>query len=378
MGLFSSLFGKNKEEPKTVKKVLDPEIQKIIDSSQELVQNVIDSTNEMLNQMQAQPSYDEIQSIIAKNPLSEKYRSPVFQNEINVTGLDLSEFKLYYNGKFTTLDFETTGLSHANDSIVEIGAVKVENGEIIGKYHQYVNPLTPISESAAAVNHITDDMLRGQPRIYEVLPNLLDFIGDDILVCHNAGFDIRFLCQACIRYWFIAPKRVFNSMDLIAVWPDLKSKKLSSFLKAAGIENANSHSAICDAEALAKLMIISLQKPFRITVPIDFDFGYTSGHFTGTVEPVDSKLKGKKFVITGEIEGYEREDFEKMIATHGGKCTLKVSAATDYLIVGVFKKLPNDYISAKEEYAQKLIAEGGKVKIISPEDVFAMLNEEGT
>ena len=319
---------------------------------------------------------DAIRKAIEAAPGSEKYRLPKLQEEVTVSGLTISEFKIESHGKYTVLDFETTGLSYSDDAIVEIGAVKVVNGEIVSRYHQYVDPCRSMPAEASAVNHITDSMLAGKPKIYELLPSLLVFIGDDIVVAHNAGFDIRFLSMACMRHRFACPKRSFDSMQLKELWPELTSKKLSSFLAATGIENKSEHSASGDAEALARLMIVSMQKPYKIILPDNFDFGYSSGHFTGTVEPVDSKLKGKKFVITGEVEGYEREDFEKMIAEHGGKCTIKISTATDYLIVGLFKKLPDDYVSAKEEYARKLISEGGKIQIISPDDLFAMIRSD--
>ena len=315
-----------------------------------------------------------IASAISSCPGSEKYRLPSLQMETNVSGLSISEFKIESHGEYTALDFETTGLSHVNDAIVEIGAAKVRNGEIVDRYHQYVNPERTMPPEASAVNHITDSMLVGKPKIYELLPSLLAFLGDDIIVCHNAGFDMRFLAQACMRNRFSCPGRSFDSMQLIELYPDLQSRKLSSFLSAAGIVNENEHSAAGDAEALARLMIASMKLPYHITLPSDFDFGYSSGHFTGTVEPIDDKLKGKRFVITGEIESYEREDFEKMIAEHGGKCTLKISSATDYLIRGVFKKLPDDYVSAKEEFALKAIADGWKVKIITPAEFFDMLD----
>ena len=369
MGLFSTLFGKKKEKPShSQSRSTDPEIEKIISDSQKMI-------DEILNQpAPAFQSYDDIQAIINRNPLATKYRVPAYSGEITVHGMDLSEFKLNYNGNYTVLDFETTGLSPADDAIAEIGSVKVVNDEIVARYHQYVDPERPMPPEASAVNHITDQMLSGKPKIYEVLPNLLDFIGDDIVVCHNAGFDIRFLAQACMRYRFSCPENAFDSMQLIELYPDLKSRRLGSFLSAAGIVNENEHSAAGDADALARLMIVSMKLPYRITVPSDFDFGYSTGHFTGTVEKVDDQLGGKRFVITGEIEGYEREDFEKMIASHGGKCTLKVSNATDYLIRGVFKKLPDDYVSAKEEFALKAIEDGWKVKIITPAEFFDMLD----
>lgn len=317
---------------------------------------------------------DAIRKAIIAAPGSEKYRSSQFQTEINYKEYNLSEFKLYSNGKYTVLDFETTGLSPYTDRIVEIGACKVSDGQILMTYHQYVDPEMPISPDASAVNHITNAMVSGKPKIYELLPSLLSFIGDDIVVAHNASFDMQFLAHSCMQYRFICPQVSFDSMILKELWPDIPNRKLSTFLDVSGIENKNAHSAAGDAGALALLMILAMKMPYQITPPKDFDFGYSVGHFTGTVEKVDDKLHGLKFVITGEIDGYEREDFEKMIATHGGRCTLKVSPSTDYLIVGSFKNLPVGYISAKEEFARKLSAEGGKVKIISQEDFYAMLN----
>ena len=326
-------------------------------------------------QMKAAQKEEAIKRAIALSPGSEKYRTNQAQTEITVKGYNISEFKLYSSGKYTVLDFDTTGLSPQNDRIVEIGACKVVNGQIVDTYHQYTDPEMQISPDASAVNHITNAMVFGKPKIYELLPGLLNFIGDDIVVAHNAAFDLKFLAQACMRHHFICPKASFDSMTLKELWPDIPSKKLATFLEVAGITNKHPHSAIGDADALANLMIIAMAKPYHISVPSDYDPGYSIEHFTGKVEPVDDKLKGKRFVITGEVEGYERVDFEKMIAEHGGKCTRLISTATDYLVIGEFKKFPPDYVSAKEEYARKLIAEGGKIRLIRPHDVMFMLSD---
>ena len=92
------------------------------------------------------------------------------------------------------------------------------------------------------------------------------------------------------------------------------------------------------------------------------------------VEKIDDSLNGLRFVITGEIPGSERSDFEKMIVSHGGKCTLKISPATDFLIVGLFTAFPDGYESAKVQYAHKVISEGGKLKIINYTEFYSMFN----
>ena len=312
---------------------------------------------------------------IMKNPLASRYRLSSPQTEINISTLDYLPFYIKSKGRFVTLDLETTGFSCDSDRIIEICAVRVEGGRMTDTYHQYVNPEMCIPSSASSVNHITDDMVSGKPKIYEILPDLLHYIGNDIIVAHNAAFDFRFLARSCMRYRFRVPLGWFDSMDLKVVWPDLPNHKLGTFLAAAGIENKQSHSALGDSEALAQLMIVSMQQPFNAPIPEEVSLTFSTGHFSGTVEKIDSSLSGRRFVLTGEIIGHERYDVEELIAKHGGKATLKISDATDYLVRGVYQGLPPVYISTKEVYAGKLISEGGKIRIISPEELFSMMNE---
>ncbi len=319
--------------------------------------------------------YDEIQAAIARNPKSAGLRAE-YADTANYTLLELSD---YLFGKdpltFVSFDLETTGLSNNNDEIVEIGAVRVVNGEITDRYHQLVKPENGISSSASSVNHITDDMLTSAPRLYEILPDFLAFVGSDVLVAHNARFDSGFLSMACLRYRLKYPLKYFDSRSLSYFWPDLPNRKLSTFLSAAGIENPESHRALPDAEALARLMIVAMNKEFNLPLPEGYEYTYSNEHFTGTVDVVDSKLAKKRFVLTGKMDGCERCDFEKMIASHGGRCTQKISSATDYLVVGSFPGLPKNYVSSTVLYARKVIAEGGKLQIISCADVMNMLEE---
>ena len=157
-------------------------------------------------------------------------------------------------------DLETTGLDYAGDEIVEIGAVRVENGEITEKYNQLIQPNSPISAEASAVNHITMDMLEGKPRIYEVLPSFLTFVGNDVLAAHNVKFDFSFLANACMLNFFKIPVELFDTMALTRYYPEAGSKKLTALVEAAGVEKETAHRALSDARMTAKLILATNEK----------------------------------------------------------------------------------------------------------------------
>lgn len=176
------------------------------------------------------------------------------------TLMSIAQFQKVVYNRFVVFDLETTGLSPQNDRIIEIAAVRVENGRITDRFQRLVDPGVHITESASKVNHITDDMVHGYAKINQILPHFLKFVGRDVLVAHNASFDASFLRMACAECRLDPPKNFFDSMRLTVYWPDLKSKSLDSFLKAAGIENDQAHRALGDAEATAKLVIKSFDK----------------------------------------------------------------------------------------------------------------------
>ncbi|HBX25110.1 MAG TPA: PolC-type DNA polymerase III, partial [Firmicutes bacterium] len=101
--------------------------------------------------------------------------------------------------RYCVFDTETTGLSSRYDRIIEFGGILVENGQIVGRLNQYINPEMHIPEESSKVNHITDEMVKDKPTIKEVLPKILEFFGDTILVAHNATFDVGFINAALER-----------------------------------------------------------------------------------------------------------------------------------------------------------------------------------
>ena len=196
----------------------------------------------------------ETEAAVIANPGSEKYRLEEMQTEVNAKTLNITEFTPVSKSRYIAFDLETTGLSHSSDAIVEIGAVLVENGEITREFHQMIDPERPMPAEASAVNHITDDMLAGKPKIYQVLPAFLAFVGDDILAAHNAKFDLRFICQACMRNRFRIPVGFFDTMNLARYWPEAEDKKLTSLAAAADIRTDGAHRALSDARMVAQLI----------------------------------------------------------------------------------------------------------------------------
>lgn len=258
MGILDKLFGKKQNNPEPVK-APGPVQQSSGVYFPVLEELGIEQTKYESSYLKSF-TYEEKEAMIAKNPLAEKYRLVTQQQTASLNTIEWEDFKQKSKGSFVAFDLETTGLNPEADSIVEVAAVRVKNGKITDRYQQYVNPNIRMPSDAQEVNNITDEMLEGQPYIFEIIPNILEFFGSNIVVAHNAAFDIKFLTMNCLRNRFKIPRKWFDSMDLKQVWPDVKNKKLSTFLEAAGIENKNAHSALGDAEALALLMIESLNK----------------------------------------------------------------------------------------------------------------------
>ena len=109
---------------------------------------------------------------------------------VNERGQSLSD-------TYVVFDLETTGFSSVKDKIIEIGAVKVADGKITDKFSTFVNPKRPIPFEITQLTSITDQMVMEAPAIETVLPQFLEFVGDAVLVAHNASFDVGFIEQNC-------------------------------------------------------------------------------------------------------------------------------------------------------------------------------------
>ncbi|MDD3139682.1 MAG: PolC-type DNA polymerase III [Lachnospiraceae bacterium] len=169
---------------------------------------------------------------------------------------------------YVVFDIETTGLSAIKDKIIEIGAVKVEKGQIIDTYSSFVNPGIPVPYNIEQLTGINDNMLLDAPKIEQVLPEFLKFIQDAVLVAHNASFDVGFIEQNC-RYQNLSVQ--FTSVDTVALarvlLPTISKYKLNIVAKALNISLKNHHRAVDDAVATAEIFLkfIAMLKERNIT-----------------------------------------------------------------------------------------------------------------
>ena len=153
-----------------------------------------------------------------------------------------------FDDEFVAFDLETTGLSAEKDTIIEIGAVIMQRGKEIRRYQTFVDPGCKLEPKIVELTGITDDMLRDAPRIEEVLPEFLDFVGGRPLIAHNAKFDTGFVRNACqkqgLKYELTALDTLPLSQQLM---PQLNKFKLDVVAKALSLPNFNHHRAADDA-----------------------------------------------------------------------------------------------------------------------------------
>ncbi len=102
---------------------------------------------------------------------------------------------------YVVFDLETTGLDPKDgNSIIEIGAVRVKNNKIIDRFDELINPEVALSEEIIRITSITNDMLAGKPSEEEIVKKFITWVGEDILVAHNAKFDLSFIKMAYFKY----------------------------------------------------------------------------------------------------------------------------------------------------------------------------------
>lgn len=154
---------------------------------------------------------------------------------------------------YTVLDLETTGLDPKKDKIIEIGAVRVRDGEPVAIYEQMIQPGRELGERVAQITGITQEMLEGAPYIEEVLPALLEFLGEDVLIGHRILFDYSFVKKAAVNAKYMFEKQGIDTLKLARVClPELPSKRLSELCAHYGI-TYRAHRASQDAQATHEL-----------------------------------------------------------------------------------------------------------------------------
>jgi DNA polymerase-3 subunit alpha (Gram-positive type) len=161
--------------------------------------------------------------------------------------------------EYSVLDIETTGLSFRTEKITEIGILKVKNGEVIDTFECFVNPEKPIPMDVVEITHITDDMVKDADTIDKVMPRMLEFIGNTVIVAHNADFDLGFLKYNAKELGLELNNTYVDTLRLAReLFPNYKKYKLGIIAENLGIKVDVAHRALDDVKTLVSVFNIMI------------------------------------------------------------------------------------------------------------------------
>ena len=178
-----------------------------------------------------------------------------FVNDVDGREIVRGSQDMPITGSFVAFDLETTGLRPEKDTIIEIGAVLFENGKEVKRYQSFANPHRPLDPEIVKLTGITDAMLKDAPDISQVLPEFLEFVGDRVLIAHNAGFDTSFVRSECAK---LGIEYSLTSVDTLPLarqlMPQLGRHKLDTVSRALKLPAFNHHRASDDANICGLIM----------------------------------------------------------------------------------------------------------------------------
>lgn len=283
---------------------------------------------------------------------------------------------------YTVVDIETTGLSPEYDEIIELCAVRYHNKDFVEKYTTLVKPSNEIDNFIEQLTGITNDMLATAPKIKEVLPEFLDFIGNDVVVGHNVNFDINFLYDNSIEYLSKPLTNDFVDTMRIArlLHKENRHNRLSDLAERYGLSYDGAHRSEYDC-LLTNSVLQLFEKEFKESYGDDAKLNslLSSFHSVKSAEimsnvsdfDINNPIFGKTIVFTGTLEKMLRREAMQIVADLGGINGDSVTKKTNYLVLG-----NNDYCttikdgkSSKQKKAEDYKLKGYDIEIV-PENVF--------
>lgn len=221
---------------------------------------------------------------------------------------------------YVCFDLETTGLSPEKDEIIEIGAVKVIEGKVVGRFSRFVKPDRPISSTVESLTGISNAMVADAGPTDRVIYDFLQFCGDFPVIGHNVMFDYRFTWRYAKKYYMEFDKEGLDTLQIARkVLPELPSRSLENLCSHYGIVNASAHRAYHDALATAKLY-----QTLKHYFGADYGELFEAGPFVWKkkkVQPATKRQKeylkelGKyhKIEIKSDLESLTRSEASRLI-----------------------------------------------------------------
>ncbi|MCR5279072.1 MAG: 3'-5' exonuclease [Lachnospiraceae bacterium] len=227
---------------------------------------------------------------------------------------------------YIALDLETTGLNPKRDRIIEIGAIRVENGQENAEFSTFVNPGRVLDERVSELTGIGDEDLKKAPKAEEIIGDLLDFIGDLPLLGHSILFDYSFVKHAAVNTGLTFEKEGIDTLRIArACHPELESKRLLDMCRYYGIELA-AHRASNDARA-AHLLFTKLENGFSTKYPELF-----------TPTPLVCQVKRES-----PIRPQQKDKLKDFIKRHNIDCPYDIDALSRNEATRYYDKLRAQY-----------------------------------
>lgn len=296
---------------------------------------------------------------------------------------------------FIAIDFETANSSRA--SICSIGIVVVENGSIKEEIHTYIDPEDEFTYFNTVIHGITEDMVQGAPTFKGYWPTFKLLIEGQMLIAHNASFDMSAMRYALDLYNEPYAEFTYGCSYVFSkkVWPTLFDHKLSTVADHLGISFKH-HDALEDARAAALVTLSALE-----SCEVDSLEELSSGnnlqlgiHHTDRYSPAGAK-KGKKaikvptrkavkshplfnadVVFTGKLQSMTRGKASQLVLNCGGNCKNNITRDTDYLVIGDYDltSFTEVFNSIKMQKVEELINNGHPIKILGEQEFLRLVN----
>lgn len=305
--------------------------------------------------------------------------SVYFEHKSQIKRIDKGKSLTFMPENYVIIDLETTGLDASYDEIIEFGALKVSNNSIIDSFSTLVNPGCEIDGFIENLTGITTEMLKDAPSLKKGLNDFLNFVDDNIIVAHNANFDVNFIYDTSMR---ILNKPFFNNFcDTMRFSQKLFSRKSNSLKNIANDFNLNhkpDHRALSDCYVVYDLynFLSNYIQLNQINLENLFEKTYNKLKATDIVSNNANfnkmhPLFDKTCVFTGTLSKFKRKDAMQIVADLGGHNSDNITNETNFLIIGNLDYCTTlkDGKSSKHKKAESKILNGQDLSIIS-ENVF--------
>jgi DNA polymerase-3 subunit alpha (Gram-positive type) len=195
--------------------------------------------------------------LLVSDLVSRDSRLRLTEDTVEFVGRDHETIDLGQTG-FVIFDLETTGAKAPPCRVTEIGAFRVRNGEVTDKFHTLVNPEMPIPPFISSLTGISNSMVSDAPVFGDIADSFLEFIGDSVLVAHNARFDMGFLDYEIGRIYEdyrLANPSLCTVQLSRRLLPEIENHKLNTVARHFSIDLINHHRASDDAYATARIFV---------------------------------------------------------------------------------------------------------------------------